>query len=99
MVDPARVFGEVADVYDRVRPPYPDALFDDVLAYLGADGRALEVGAGTGRATEVFARRGLPIVAIEPDDAMADVLAANVAGHPGVEIVRSTFEDYRLAER
>jgi SAM-dependent methyltransferase len=102
--NPARVFGEVADDYDRVRPAYPDALVDDVLNYCGlsqfeAGSRALEVGAGTGRATEAFARTGLPIVAVEPDRAMADVLARRTAPYPGVEIVRRTFEEFRPASR
>jgi hypothetical protein len=65
----AQVFGEVADYYDRVRPAYPTALVDDVLSYSEPDiggRRALEIGAGTGRATEAFATKGLPIVAVEP---------------------------------
>ena len=99
---PARVFGEVAEDFDRVRRPYPADLVEDVLDYLGPDGwgrRALEVGAGTGKATLPFAMRGLPIVALEPDHAMAAVLARNVAGRPGVWVVRSAFEEYPLEER
>ncbi|HYR61536.1 MAG TPA: hypothetical protein VET24_02725 [Actinomycetota bacterium] len=43
------VFGEVADLYDRSRPGYPEPLVDDVLAYCGRRSpRVLEVGAGTG---------------------------------------------------
>jgi SAM-dependent methyltransferase len=90
-------FGERADDFDRVRPGYPDALVDDVLAYRAATrAPALEIGAGTGKATLAFAARGLPIIAIEPDAAMADVLARHVDGSSGdVRIVRSTFEQYR----
>jgi SAM-dependent methyltransferase len=93
-------FGEVAADFDRVRLGYPDALVDDVLAYGGlpATGRrALEVGAGTGKATLAFAARGVPVVAVEPDAAMAGVLARHVAGRP-VRIVASTFEEYRPEE-
>ncbi|GIF76535.1 class I SAM-dependent methyltransferase [Asanoa siamensis] len=66
-----RVFGEVAEDYDRVRLPFPAALVDDVLGYSHLAGPALEVGAGTGRATVAFAERGVPVVAVEPDAAMA----------------------------
>jgi SAM-dependent methyltransferase len=93
---PGLVFGEVADDYDRVRLPYPEMLIDNVLAYLGpaeTPPRALEVGAGTGKATVAFARRGVPVVAVEPDPAMAEVLARNVAELP-VQVVRSSFEEY-----
>jgi SAM-dependent methyltransferase len=100
--NPARVFGEVADDYDRVRPPYPATVVDDVMAY-GRSGpggrRALEVGAGTGRATEPFAAAGLAIVALEPDDAMIRVLTRRVARFPRVEVVRASFEQFRPAER
>jgi SAM-dependent methyltransferase len=97
-----RVFGEVADIYDRVRLPYPDELVDDVLRYseITAGGRrALEVGAGTGRATVAFAARGVPVVAVEPDPAMAGVLRGRAGRFPGVEVVRRTFEEFRPAER
>lgn len=97
----ALVFGEVAEEYDRVRPPYPAALIDDVLDYsriTHGDRRALEVGAGTGRATVAIAARGVPVVAVEPDDAMAGVLAQRAERLPGVRIVRSSFEGFRPAE-
>jgi SAM-dependent methyltransferase len=91
----ARVFGEVADEYDRIRPGYPAALVDDVLAYARLqDAPALEVGAGTGKATLAFAERGVDIVAIEPDEAMAAVLARRVAGQPKVVVTVAAFEDY-----
>jgi SAM-dependent methyltransferase len=96
----ARVFGEVADEYDRTRPHYPAAMVDDVLAYSELDGgRALEVGAGTGKATEAFVARGVPVTAVEPDEAMAAVLARRLAGRPGTAIVLSSFEDYTPHER
>ena len=56
-------FGVVAELYDRMRPSYPLALVDDVLAFAGV-GRALEVGAGTGKATVLFAARDVEVVAL-----------------------------------
>jgi SAM-dependent methyltransferase len=84
------VFGEVAETYDAVRPGYPDALVDDVVAAAGG-GRALEVGAGTGRATAAVAARGVEVLALEPSPAMAAVARRTCAGLP-VEIVETTFE-------
>jgi SAM-dependent methyltransferase len=94
----ARSFGAVAREYDRVRPTYPETLVDDVVAELpGRD--VVEIGAGTGKATALFATRGLHITCIEPDDGMAAVLAENCAAFPDVEIVVSSFEDWRPARR
>ena len=90
------VFGEDAELYERARPGYPQSLVDDVLAYAGVEAagcRALEVGAGTGKATVAFAARGVAIVAVEPDAAMGTVLARNCRGFPAVRIVEASFED------
>ncbi|MEU6728575.1 methyltransferase domain-containing protein [Nonomuraea wenchangensis] len=89
------MFGEVADEYERIRPGYPAELVDDVLAYARLAGTpALEVGAGTGKATVLFAARGVTLTAVEPDPAMAAVLEQRVAGLPGVTIIVSSFEDH-----
>lgn len=90
------VFGEVADLYDRVRPDYPETLVDDVLSFSGIDSgdRALEVGPGTGRATLRFAARGLAITGVEPSAEMAAVARARLSGHPEVSIVVGLFEEY-----
>jgi trans-aconitate methyltransferase len=84
------VFGEVAEVYERTRPGYPDALFDAIVEFgeLRPGDRALEIGAGTGKATRSMAERGLDITAIEPSAGMAALLAQ----HTPATVVESTFE-------
>ena len=84
------VFGEAADDYDRARPGYPAQLVVDVLAAAGP-GPVLEVGAGTGKATEMFAPRVADLTCVEPDPRMAGVLRRKL---PGVRIVASSFEDW-----
>jgi SAM-dependent methyltransferase len=88
------VFGEVAELYDANRPAYPEPMIDDLIELTGlADGgRALEVGAGTGKATTLFAARGVPVLAIEPSPPMAAVARRNCAIYPQVEIVETDFE-------
>jgi SAM-dependent methyltransferase len=95
MRERARVFGEVAQQYDEVRPGYTDELVQAVFDYLGhVPARSIEVGAGTGKATEAFAARGIPIVCVEPDPQMAAVLSGRLAGAPNVEVTIGAFEDY-----
>jgi SAM-dependent methyltransferase len=90
-----RVFGAVAEGYDAGRPGYHSGLVGEVLAYAGPGCRAaVEVGAGTGKATVPFAAAGLSVLCVEPDPRMADVLRANVAGFPAVDIEVSDFEDW-----
>ncbi|MCC3770015.1 trans-aconitate 2-methyltransferase [Streptomyces sp. UNOC14_S4] len=90
------VFGEAAEQYDAARPGYPGRLVTDVLAYAALDGApAVEVGAGTGKATLSFAAHGVPLTCVEPDARMADVLARNCAGTPGVTITVGGFETWR----
>ena len=69
------VFGEVAELYDRHRPAYPGVVVDDLigLAALGPGALVLEVGAGTGKATAMFAQRGIRVLAVEPSAEMAVV--------------------------
>jgi SAM-dependent methyltransferase len=94
-------FGSVAEQYDRHRPSYPAELVDAVLEYAGAQpgDLILDVGAGTGRATLLFAERGMQLTAIEPDPGMAAVASqqAATAGYT-VEIVGTDFEHAALAE-
>jgi SAM-dependent methyltransferase len=88
------LFGEVADLYDRHRPSYPAALVDDLLAEaaIREGQRAIEVGAGTGKATERFAARDTAVLAVEPSPEMAALARRRCAPYPRVEIVESDFE-------
>ena len=102
-MQPDRVFGDVAYLYDRRRPGYPEAMVDTVLAAApDAPWRVVECGAGTGKATELFAARGASVVAIEPDARMAERCRRNTArrGAAGrVEVMVAHFEDAELELR
>jgi SAM-dependent methyltransferase len=92
MTSRALSFGSVAAAYERFRPGYPDELVDEVLAYAGRPVRtALEIGAGTGKATRVFAARGIAVTASDPDAAMLAELRRHAPAT--VETVRSSLEE------
>jgi len=101
-IDDARrtSFDEEAELYDRARPSYAEPLVDEIVARsrLPPDGRILEVGAGTGKATVLFARRGYAMVALEPGANLAKVLRRNVAAFPKVAIELATFEAWKGAD-
>jgi ubiquinone/menaquinone biosynthesis C-methylase UbiE len=72
----ARSFGGVADAYDRGRPGYPA----EAAAWLtGSEPLSvLELGAGTGKLTAQLVALGHDVHATDPDQAMLDILAANL---------------------
>ena len=85
--DPARSFGGVADSYDRGRPSYP---VDAVKWLVGAEPcSVLELGAGTGKLTEVLVGLGHDVFATDPDDAMLDILSGKL---PDVRATSGTAE-------
>ncbi|MBM2622490.1 methyltransferase domain-containing protein [Actinoplanes sp. LDG1-06] len=85
------VFGEVAALYDDVRPGYPDAVREMIVDYGGAPATILELGAGTGKGTELLLGLNAPLTALEPDPRMAAVLRAKF---PTVEVVEAAFEEW-----
>ncbi len=94
--DRSRKFDAIAQLYDTYRPGYPDETFNDLIsiAGLGPGDHIIEIGAGTGIATEPLARRGLSITCLEPGPDMAAVARAKLAGWPGVAFVPACFEDW-----
>lgn len=75
-------FGDVAETYHRVRPPFSPRLLDRAqeALELGADARVLDLAAGTGRLTAELRRRFAEVVAVEPDERMRAVHGEALAG-------------------
>jgi trans-aconitate methyltransferase len=94
-----QTFNQAAETYDRVRPDYPDALFDDLVALAGlAPGdHLIEVGCATGKATRPLARRGFRITCVELGPELAATARANLAGF-GVDVIEGQFEEWRPDE-
>jgi SAM-dependent methyltransferase len=93
-----QTFNEDAERYQRARPGYPAALLADLqsLAGIGWGSRVLEIGCGTGQATEPLARHGCEIVALDLGPAMATLARRRLARFAGVEVVTASFEDWSL---
>ena len=99
--DLGRGFDNVPEIYDRIRPGYPEPLFDDLLSFLDQathrDLRAVEIGPGTGQATRSLLQRGIAVTAVEPGERLAAYLTEKLRNEsPGLEVVNATFEECAL---
>jgi SAM-dependent methyltransferase len=92
---PGPRFGLQADLYRRLRPDYPDAVFERLAGAVGdRRGVCAELGAGSGQATprllELFDR----VIAVEPDADMAALISAD----PRLEVRVEWAEKATFAE-
>ena len=92
----ARGFDQVADVYERSRPGYPDEARTAVLARLGVGPgrRILDLGAGTGKLTIPLLSAGAHVTAVEPMPTMHEQLLRQVPSelHGHLDIIESSAE-------
>ncbi len=88
----AESFGSVATDYERYRPGYPDALYDDLLE--PRPQRVLDVGCGTGKFTVGLVERGVTPLGVELDPRMAEI----ARGHD-IPVEISAFETWDVADR
>lgn len=93
-------FDEIAANYDRARWDYPPALFADILAYKGEGGgnNALEIGAGTGKATAPMLGLGYNVTAVELGANMAEFMREKFRGQSGFNVMVSSFEEADLPD-
>ena len=92
------IFAEDAELYDRMRPTYPYAIFDDLASFgqLTPGCRVLEIGCGTGQATRALAERGYHVIALDVGASMVQVARRRLAAFANVHLVQSAFEAWRL---
>src|ERR1700723_3691387 len=88
-------FGQADAPYQTFRPDYPAEIFQRILAWIPADADArncaIDVGAGTGKASRELAKWFREVIAIEPDPLMVEKLRGAA---PGATITQITAEEY-----
>jgi SAM-dependent methyltransferase len=95
------MFDKVPEIYDRVRPSYPPALFDKAFRYLRervevAEPQVVEIGPGTGQATRSLLERGARVTAVEIGASLSAFLRRKFAGESRLEVISAPFEVARL---
>lgn len=96
MVKKIEPYKGIAEIYDEIRPSYPEKLIEDIILKtdLNLNNRILEIGAGTGKATVQFAKKGFTINAIELGEDMAAILKEKCTNYPKVSVDIASFEQW-----
>lgn len=91
------VFDEMSNYYDRYRLKYPDEMIRHIIDMTGLDltSRVLEIGAGSGKATEQFADYGFYMLCVEPGNDLAEKGKCKFSGK-NIEYIISLFEECDL---
>src|SRR3989304_1678398 len=90
-------FDNVLEIYDRVRPSYPPALFDEMFHYLrdatdAAEPLVVEIGPGTGKATASLLDRCARVTAVEIGPEMSAFLRRKFASER-LRVINVPFEE------
>ena len=93
-------FNDVVDVYDKARPTYPQELLDDVMKFANRNffESGLEVGAGTGQATDLFLNRIKKLDVVEVGDKQVEYLNEKYS-NKNISVHKAYFEDYSSKEK
>lgn len=96
MQDERKVFDQIPEQFDRMRWRYSPDMFATIIDYAHIDerSRVLEIGPGTGQATEPLLKTGCRYLAIELGEHLADFCAKKFANYPNFTVVNADFETY-----
>ncbi|WIV11565.1 class I SAM-dependent methyltransferase [Proteiniborus sp. MB09-C3] len=95
-MDFRKVFDSIPEEFDKWRTRYCYELFSDVIEYSKLDfsKKALEIGPGTGQATEPILKTGCSYLAIELGENLAKYIKNKFGSYDNFQIVNADFETY-----
>ena len=87
------IFDTIPERFDRYRPRYCPELFESLIRYagIGPGSSALEIGPGTGQATEPILQTGCDYHAIELGEHLCGMMRRNFGQYPNFSIVHDDF--------
>lgn len=73
-------FSEKAEIYNKYRKEYATECIEDILNSVETSKKLIiaDIGAGTGKLTEQFLKKGIKIIAVEPNKNMLNVAKENL---------------------
>ena len=85
--------------YVKARPSYPNEAMEYIYNLAPPNAVFADVGAGTGKFTELLARYGNEILAVEPNNDMREQLILTLAPFPNTKIFDGTAEVTKLPDK
>lgn len=97
-MDFRKTFDKIPEEFDKFRPRYCEELFRELMQVcnLNETKRVLEIGPGTGQATEPILKTGCDYTAIELGENFTEVMKEKFGGYPNFHIVNADFETYEF---
>jgi len=95
------LFDEVVADYAEARPGYPPELLNDIIRMTGIDkdSKILEIGCGTGQATQLFIENGFDVTAVELGKKLAAYTQNRFKDYKRFKVINLPFEEFRSEEK
>lgn len=94
----SEMFDQTAEYYDTFRPSYPKDIIDQIISTtnINEHSKLLEIGAGSGKATALFAPYNFNIHCIEPGENLARNGRIKFSKSDNIKFEVGRFEDINL---
>lgn len=96
-----KIFDTIPEQFDKYRPRYCSELFSDLIALANIDSTkdVLELGPGTGQATDPILHTGCQYHAIELGSHLYDMMKRKYSQYPNFHIVNDDFITYDFRDQ
>ena len=95
-----KVFDTIPEQFDKYRPRYTEALFDDLIAHakINNNKTVLELGPGTGQATDPILETGCDYHAIEIGENLCEMMKHKYDSRENFHIINDDFITYDFGD-
>ena len=96
-----KIFDTIPEQFDKYRPRYCDALFRDLIEFanITPNSKVLEIGPGTGQATDPILNTGCDYNAIELGEHLTEKMKEKYGSYPNFSIVNDDFITHDFGEQ
>lgn len=99
-MDFRKTFDRIPENFEKYRPRYREEVFQELAAVcgLGPEKKVLEIGPGTGQATEPILKTGCDYTAIELGENFTSFLKQKFFSYPNFHVINADFETWEFEE-